>query len=348
MKKTITFLLTILMITTSLLNAESDEWGAWFKDSMENSKEFEKEFQPENKGIVQHNWKHNKDELINTYKEFIEEHRGENLTRGNYPVEILDILIFYYDETNPDIDHIVDFFVYVIENDMDESIKLEVLNNITTIALEGNNSARDYIFSQVNNSTLSHRMNLQFHLSNITIKEDSQSLNYLMSLIEKAQDVETTDLKFKSSNEGTILWYLLRNSFGQRYLKNLNYEFALPLMKQMLFSRSKGVQDLVSMEYLSLTNKSEMRKIYNECWVKVQDKNTPRKEYINALYGLQALYELRDIGKHSMGFKGILTYFATLGGKKPIKNGFEYIELTDESRISKTEKQYFQRRLRSK
>lgn len=39
MKNSIIFLLTILMFTTAFLFADNGEWGAWFKTSMEMSKE---------------------------------------------------------------------------------------------------------------------------------------------------------------------------------------------------------------------------------------------------------------------------------------------------------------------
>ena len=329
------------------MNAENDEWGAWFKENMEMSKE--NPIIPEDRSINLKRWKEEKNQLINNYKKYLKRNDNrKNDTKTDLEKRRDIVFSYYYDKTETEIDKIVDLFIFVIKNEGNQGIILGAIKNLTSIAFEGNTKAESYISTQANNSSLSHRIRLQFNLSNITIKDDKQSMDYLMNLIKKDQNVETTDLKFKSSDEGTILWYLLRSFFGQRYLKNLDYEYALPLMKQMLFSRSKGVQDLVAMEYLSLTNKAEIRRIYQDCWAKVQNETTPREEYINALYGLQALYELRDIGKHSMGFKGILTYFATLGGKKPIENGFEYIELTNESRISKEEKQYFQQRLRSK
>lgn len=350
MKKSITFLLAILMISAAFLNAENDERGAWFKESMENGKELEKQFPPENKSILQYNWKHNKDELINTYKEFIEKHGGEKLTKGDYPDKILETLIYYYDETDPDIGKTIDFFIYVVENDINESMKSDAINNITTIALEGNNKAKTYISSNVNNNYFSNNLNLHFHLANITIRENQQSLDFIMDLIKKTQNVETTNLKYSSPDESKILWYLLRNCFGQRYLKNLDYEYVLPLMKQMLFSRSKSVQDLVAMEYLSMTNKSEMREIYDDCWTKIQNNSTPRKLYINALFGLQALYSLsqRDIGKYKIVFEGISSYFAKLGGLTLINDKWEYTEAEGEPRLTKEEKRYFQKRLRSK
>ena len=346
-KKIVIFLLTILMIAVSILHAENDEWGAWFKENVRISNKTREQFPPENKSIIQHNWKYKKTQLIDNYKEFIEQHKGEKLTKGDYPDNILGILSYYYDESDPEIDQIVDFFIYVFENDSVESIKIDAIKNITTIALEGNTKVENYISTQADNSSLSHKIRLQLNLSNITIKDDKQSLNYLMNLIKNSQDIETTNLKFKSPDEGTILWYLSRNFFVQRYNKGLEYEYALPLMKQILLSRSKGVQDLVAMIYLSLTNKAEMRSIYNDCWAKVQDKNTPREEYIDALYGLQALYELRD-GKHAMEFKGISSYFARLGGLTLINDEWEYTEAEGETRLNKEEKHYFQKRLRSK
>ena len=347
MKKIIIFLLTILMIAVSILSAESDEWGAWFKTSMEMSKE--NPIIPEDRSINLERWKEGKNRLINNYKKYLKRNDNrKNDTKTDLEKRRDIVFSYYYDKTETELEAIVNFFIYVIENEKNQGIILGATKNLTTIAFEGNTKAENYISTQADNSSLSHRIRLQFNLSNITIKDENQSLNYLMNLIKKDQNVETTDLKFKSSDEGTILWYLLRSFFGQRYLKNLDYEYTLPLMKQMLFSRSKSVQDLASMEYLSLTNKTEMRIIYNVCWAKVQDKNTHRKEYINALYGLQALYELRDIGKHAMRFKGILIYFETLILKTPTKDGLIYVDSGKETRLSKEEKIYFQKRLRSK
>jgi hypothetical protein len=349
MKNSIVFLLLILMVSTSFLFAENDEWGAWFKESIEMSKE--NPIIPEDRSINLKRWKDGKSWLIENYKKYLE--RDDNrdkkqMTDMERRNEIISS--YYYDGSDPEIDEIVDFFIYVFNNDDVMRFKMEAIDNITTIALGGNNSARDFIFSQVNNTTLSHRMNLQFHLANITIREDQQSLDYLMSLIIKAQDVETTNLKYSSPDEGAIAGYLNRRFFSRRYSKGLDYDYALPLLKQMIYSRSKGSQGTAAFRYYYQTNKTEMRKIYDVCWAKVQDKTTPREEYIDALYGLQALYSLsqRNFSKHKIGFKGISSYFARLGGRKPVKNGFEYIELTDENRILKEEKQYFQQRLGSK
>ena len=226
--------------------------------------------------------------------------------------------------------------------------KMDAIDNIVMIALGGNNSAREFIFSQVNNSTLSHRMNLQFHLANITIREDQQSLDYLMSLIIKAQDVETTNLKYSSPNEGAISGYLNKRFFSRRYSKGLDYEYALPLLKQMIYSRSTSSQRTAAFRYYYQTNKTEMRKIYDDCWAKVQNKTTPRTEYVTALYGLQALYDLNKWGKYSIKFKGISSYFARLGGLTLINNKWEYTEAEGEPRLTKEEKRYFQKRLRSK
>ena len=329
--------------------AENEEWGAWFKESMGKSKEFDKQCPPEDRDVNLKEWKEGKNWLINSYKLYLERDDNtdkEQMTDKDRRGDIISS--YYFDGSDPEINEIVDFFIYVFKNDNVMHFKMIAIDNITTIALEGNNSAKEFIFSQVNNATLSHRMTLQFHLANITIREDHQSLDYLMSLIIKAQYIETTNLKFSSPDEGAILGYLNKKFFSRRFDKGLDYDYALPLVKQMIYSRSIGTQRGAAFRYYHQTNRAEMRKIYDECWEKVQDKNTPRKEYIDALYCLQALYDLKNWGKHSIKFKGISSYFARLGGRKPVENGFEYIELTDENRITKEEKQYFQNRLRSK
>ena len=335
------------MLTTAFLFADNGEWGKLFREGLEKYRNAA--IEPEDKEINIKKWKNGKDWMIENYKTYLK--RDDNSDKNQTTdAERRNGIIssYYYYATDPEIDEIVNFFIYVIENEKNQDIILGAIKNLTTIAFEGNTKAENYISKKAKSSSLSHKIRLQFNLSNIKVREDQQSINYLIGLIKKAQDVETTDLKFKSPDESTIVWYLIRKLFPKRYYSGKEYDYAVPLVKEMILSKSKIVQRFAISSYYKHTNKTEMRSIYQDCWDKVQNETTPRDEYINALYGLQALYELRDIGKHSMEFKGILTYFATLGGKKPIKNGFEYIELTDESRISKTEKQYFQKRLRSK
>ena len=350
MKRVILFTLFLIMINILFLNAENnDEWGAWFKKNVENS--LENPIIPEDKGINQEKWKNNKDELIANYKKYLQRNdnsaQGQRTDRGKRG---LIISFYYYDDSDPEIGKIIDFFIYVVENEKNDRIMKNAIINLKTIALNGNASAINYISQQTDNTDLSHKKKLLFNLANITIHKDEASLTYLMDLIKKAQDVETTDLKFKSPDESTILSFLTNEFFVQRYIKGLDYEYALPLQKQMLFSRSKGTQSFAALMYLHHTNKAEMRRIYRDCWAKVRDKSTPRPEFLDALYGLQALYSLsqRNIGKYKIKFGKIGRYFSQFATfvKVPEKNEFQLKASKKEKRLSDEMKVYFARRIR--
>ena len=337
------------MITTALLNAESDEWGAWFKTSMVESKG--NTMEPENKQGAMYMWKNEKEKLISDYKRFLQ----RDMSGAEIPQKEIErrepiVNFYYYDATDSEINTIIDFFIYVVENDPENMLKFKAIKHLTAIAFKNNAKAKNYIISQKNNTSLSHRLNLQFHLANITLQEDQESINYLMTLIKKAQDVETTNLKFSSPDEGAIAGYLNRNFFSKRYSKGLEYDYALPLLKQIIFSRSVAAQRTACLKYYYQTNRAEMRKIYEDCWEKVQNKNTLRNEFIDALYSLQALYSLsqRNIGKYKMEFKGISSYFVRLGGLTLINSNWEWKGSESESRLTEEEKRYFQQRLRSK
>ena len=216
------------------------------------------------------------------------------------------------------------------------------------LALKGIENARNFIKTNLNNRAYDKKVKIMFHLQNLTIENDKASIQYLLQLINESQNIKTLDLKYNSKYEVNIVWYIAKVLLQKRYENNLEYDYVLPILKQLMFSKCKNVQTVAVRAYYKLTNRAEMRKIYDICWAKVQDETTPRKEYINALYGLQALYELRDFGKHAMRFKGILIYFETLILKTPTKDGLIYVDSGKETRLSKEEKIYFQKRLRSK
>ncbi len=272
--------------------------------------------------------------------------RDDNSADINTDEEMRQDLVYrYYYAATQDADAVIDFFIYVIEHEKLENIKISAVNNLLKLSFEDYRQAGSYIQEQTANKTLSPRLNLQFHLANITICRDENSLSHLMDLIMQAQKVETTNIKYSSPDEGVIAWYLTRKFFGRRFKKGLEYEYVLPLFRQLLFSRSKSTQRTSASKYRRMTNVAEMRKIYLECMALVKDKNTPRTAYVNALYGLQGLYTLHDKRAYGVKFKGLQSYFGTLGGKKPTKYGYDYIPSPKEKRLSAKEKQYFQNRL---
>jgi hypothetical protein len=343
MKNSIVFLLIILLITTALLNAENNEWGAIFKEEAERLKESHLMYGPEDYELVLKKWR-NPDLLMKKYIELIE--ISDNSKKNNE--ERVDIISpYYYDKDNKQNNEAAKLFIYSVNNDPYIDIKIIALDNLGIMALNGNMKARNFIKSNLNTTMYDHKIKTFFHLQNLTIQNDGTSIQYLLQLINQSQNIETTDLKFNSKDEVNIVWYTVKQLLQKRYEINLGYDYVLPLLKQLMFSRTKNVQTVAVRAYYKLTNRTEMRKIYDDCWAKVQDKTTPREEYINALYGLQALYELRD-GKHAMKFKGILIYFETLILKTPTKDGLKYIDNGKETRISKEFKIYMQKRLRSK
>jgi len=352
MKKLLVFLIVLTLGFGSILNAESDEWGAWFKAGMENGKH--NEYEPEDKQENMKEWRNNKDELIQNYKKYLQ--RDDNSKAGECE-ECSDIdrranIInsYYYDKTDSEINKIVDFFIYAINNEKNEKIKLKILLKLTELALKKNGKAFAYINNQKNNTSLSRRLQIEFKISAMNIYNDSESFNYLMDLIKQAQEVETTDVKYNSSEERIITWRLNRNFFAQRYLNGLDYNYGLPLVRQLILSRDKIVQTFAGITYYQLTNKSEMKRIYKDCWAKVHNENTSRKEFLNALYGLQALYALskRNFSKHKIGFKEIDDYFARFGGMSLIDNNWRWIANSKIKKLTAKEKKYFQDRLRSK
>ena len=337
------FFLTLLVT----LIADDEELGSWFKESIEKSKE--NYFEPENKQITMKKWKYEKDELISNYKKYLKRDiKGDNKPQRESETRSSIASYYFYDKTDPEINKIVNFYIFVYENDIDKFLRITAFKTLVNIAFKDNQAAIEYIHSQANNQNLNEINRLKFYIVELALIEEEQDLDYLSDIIDEAQLIETTDVEYFSPIEQTIVSTLAKFYIQKRYQKGYGYKSILPILKKLIFSRSVFAQKSACYQYYHHTNKTEMRKIFNDCWVKIQDKSTPRKEFINALYGLQALYGLshRIIGKHKIGFKEISSYFARMGGRKPIQNGFEYIELSNENRIRKEEKQYFQQRMK--
>jgi len=341
-------MIVVFLLIISALFAESDEWGGIFKEIAHRHKEARTMYGPEDYDLVLKKWK-NPENLMEKYEKLIEISRESNTNQSQNEEERSSIIsTYYYDKDNPRNNEIAELFIYSVNNDPNLDIKIVALDNLGILALEGNSFAKNFIESNLNNTRYQHKLVTLFHLQNLTIKDDSYSIQYLLELINQSQSIETTDLKFHSKDEVNIVWYVAKVLIYKRFDRGLNYDYVLPLLKQLMYSRCKSVQTVAVDAYYKLTNSTEMRRIYEECMAKVEDKSTSREEFLNALYGLQALYELRDIGKHKMGFKGILTYFETLILKSPTRDGLIYVDNNNEIRLSKEEKIYFQKRLRSK
>ena len=360
MKRIFLLIVFVVLLFCDLLKAENNSnWGEWFKLGMENGKKFMKKFQPPNKKRDMEKWRKQKDKIISDYKFYLE--RDENPEDQNCEVcgdkdrrrEIL--ASYYYDKTDPEIDKVVDFFIFVIENEKVNGFKTNALNKLLRIALTGNEKAKNYIIRQKDNTSLPKYLLLRYKISYLIMKDDKATFDYLMNIIKKAQEVETTDIKYVSNDERIIAWFLMDNYFPLRYTYYKDYNYGLPLLRQLFCSRDKIVGDRSCATYYRLTNRKEMERIYKECWKKANDKTTPRKEYLDALYCLQSLYALQrwfdGLGdsKRNIGFKGIWSYFnnfAILEYKPEInKERCILVPCDNEKRVSDKEKVYFLERL---
>ncbi len=342
------FVLLIFFLTHLItLIADNEELGSWFKQSMAKNKD--NIMEPENKQGTMYRWKNEKEKLISDYKKFLQRDiKGNIKPQRESETRSSIVSFYYYDETDQEIDKIVDFYIYVYKNDIDKFLRISAFKILVNIAFNNNQAAIGYIRSQANNQNLSEINRLQFYIVNLALIEEEQKLDYLSDLIDKAQSIETINIKYSSPIEQVIVGSLSKYYIPKRYQKGYGYKSVLPILKKLIYSRSVTVQKSACFQYYYHTNKKEMRKIFSECWAKIQDKSIPRIEFLDALYGLQALYGLskRNYANHKIGFKEIHSYFVRMGGRKPIKNGFEYIELSDENRIKKEEKQYFQQRMK--
>ena len=92
-----------------------------------------------------------------------------------------------------------------------------------------------------------------------------------------------------------------------------------------------------------------MKRLEKELWEKVEDKNTSKDEYVDALYGLQALLKLQNLWERTpdLNYGKIKFYFDFLLIKRRFTDkGVEYIDDGKETRVSKEFKIYMQSRCR--
>jgi len=337
---------------TKAAEEKNDEWGAWFRESMEKSKEHP--IIPESRDADRQYWQTQKDELIKGYKEILQKdskddkEKTKDIKRRGKTVSLC-----YYDSKDPKAENVLEFLFYVFENDSQIEIVNAAIQKISYIALDGNTDAFNFIQDHLNDENLDERVKLELHLANILVHNDEQSINYLMEEILKCQDVETLDIHFSSPIEGTIA-SSFRKLPAARYKRGLEYQYVLPLKKQLIFSRAKGLQHFTVVSYYHHTNKAEIKRLEKELWTKVENKNTPKDEYIDALYGLQGLLCLEMQGLQSLykekglyvdiNYGKIKSYFNSFIQRHFTDEGAVYIDNGKDTRVSKEFKIYMQNR----
>ena len=353
------FILMFLFLSVFVLifADSSDEWGWQFKESFERSKN--DTILIEEKDWVINQWRNHSDEIFKTYKYYRKKFsEGIDITKEQ---EIDVVPNFYFDEktTQKETDRGVDFYIYAFEHSQKWIYKLASYINLVKIAYHGNERAKRYIYKQKDNPNVQISLRLRFAVATLYWGNDRATVSYLMDVIKKAQDVETTDIKFSSPNESAILSAIRDTKvIWKRYEKGKDYNYILPLLRQMIFSRSKGIQYFAVESYYFYTNRAEMKRIYKECYEKIHNKNTPRKEFLDALYGYQALYFLQEsykgfphLKKYEIGFRGIRGYFDSLAileyHPEVNKNRFILVAIDKEKRLTDKEKIYFHKRLRN-
>lgn len=374
-KKIITLLIFIILTSGSLLakpdstNKESkkDDYGEWVKAVVEGMKDQE----PMNMlTVLIPKWKNSKDEIIAEYKHLLEndtldyydpktkeliKNDTERILHTNAAKRCRLLGNYYYFAKWPiqlhNDDKLRDLLIYAYENDPLLSVTNLSIKGLGYFALLGDNVALDFINSHLNDD-LPESVKLKLHLANLLANNDKQSVEYLMNIISNAQNVATTDRAYGSPLEGIIGGGLMKIP-GRRLFYELDYDYILPMVKELIYSRCKGVSQNAMLLYRTCTNSAEIEKLEKKLWKKVEDKNTPRDEYIDALCGLQAMLFLRNFRSNStnIDYRKIQHYFASMvtivAYNEKEGNIYENSKDFTDPRLNLEEKIYFSTRLRS-
>ena len=113
MKKLLVLIMLLNITFISILKAENDVWGAWFKETIK--AESEGNFEPEDKDWIMKRWREHLDDIYKTFDYYIQKKsEGIDITQEQ---EITVIPKYYFDgkNTTNEINNAVKFYIYAFE-----------------------------------------------------------------------------------------------------------------------------------------------------------------------------------------------------------------------------------------
>jgi len=248
-------------------------------------------------------------------------------------------------------DEILDFIIYMAKNEPSINRLHDILRTLRNYAFNGSTKAKDYLLNQLQNQNHPLSIKIHLHCINLAFGKNDVSFNFLKNLIIEAQSVETTDVAYISRIE-SIISREMKIIPNERYSKGKDFDNVLLLYRQLLQSRSKGLQEFEVLGYHYYVKPKTIEDRVLDLWKIVEDSLFSRKEYINALYELQAYNMLSNQNRTpfpiDINYIKIKEYFLKM--VEPVKHSgsgiydVEHSEI-NEDRITREEKIYFYERL---
>jgi len=249
-------------------------------------------------------------------------------------------------------DEILDFLIYMANNEQSINRLHDIIRALRNYAFNGSTKAKDYILAQLQNPNHFLSIKIHLHCINLAFGKNDISFNFLRDLIIEAQNVDNTDVAYITPIE-SIISREMEIIPNERYSKGNNFDDVLSLYFQLLHSRCKGLQDGLVLRYHYYVKPKTIENRVEDLWKIIEDSSFSRKEYLNALYELQAYNMLSNQNRTpfqvNISYTKIKVYFLKM--VKPVKHsgsGIYDVENSEikENRITREEKIYFYERLR--
>ena len=366
----ITALITFFLIYINAEELDSSDYDTWFEYNMARKDEGISELMNKKAKFGIDFWNNNNRKIKEWYvgllnptdEEFqniqieyfgeiqYEEYNKENFAdfRGEIIHPLLSTGSAYPFENSDDI---LDFMIYMANNEPSINRLHDIFRALRNYAFNGSTKAKDYLLNQLQNPNHFLSIKIHLHCINLAFGKNDVSFNFLRDLINKAQNVETTNVAYISRIE-SIISSQMKIIPNERYSKGKDFDDVLLLHRQLLQSRSKGLQEFEVLGYHYYVKPKTIENRVEDLWKIIEDNSFSRKEYLNALYELQAYNMLSNQNRTpfqvNIDYIKIKDYFLKM--VKPVKHsgsGIYDVENSEikENRITREKKIYFYERL---